>query len=420
MQRIIRNTLLNYLPKDLIVEQNVNPLRIYELNNADIISGKIIYLMQREIRPFDNFALQFCQEMSFKLGMPYKIICSKFSCNYMPKENFINNQIEHVKGEFLKKNIDFSLFIGNSSELFKYLQKEQIAMLIVDFNPILNRDELKKFPFKVYEVDSHNVVPARFLSDKQEYGASTIRRKIYRNIYPFFTEYKEKSPISSYLQDFIENKLPYYAKYRNDPTKNVQSGLSKYLNLGFISSQRVALEVFNADVSDENKEAFFEELIVQMSLADNFCLYCSDFKSLKCIQNWAKNTILEHKNDIREYIYSTNALEEAKTHDKLWNATQKQLVRDGVIHGYLRMYWAKQIARWTKTAQDALDVAIYLNDKYAYDSPSPNGYAGILWSIGALHDRAFVNRYITGKIRTMTYKSISKKFDINKYIEKYQ
>ena len=419
MKRITRNTLLNYIKPDIAVENEVKHERIYNFNNQKIKNGTIVYLIEREIRPYDSFALQFCEKMSKELNLPYKIICRKFTYLHKPKEEFINTQIFNAEAEFKKNGITFEIFEKDNKELVKYLQEQQTAMLIIDFNPILDREYLKNLHFKIYEIDSHNIIPARFLSDKQEYGASTIRRKIYKNIYPFFTKYKEKSPISPYLQDFIENKLLYYAKYRNDPTKNVQSGLSKYLNLGFTSSQRVALEVFSADVSDENKETFFEELIVQMSLADNFCLYCSDFKSLKCIQNWAKNTILEHKNDIREYIYSTNALEEAKTHDKLWNAAQKQLVCDGVIHGYLRMYWAKQIAKWTKTAQDALDVAIYLNDKYAYDSPSPNGYTGILWSIGALHDRAFVNRYITGKIRTMTYKSISKKFDVDKYINKY-
>ena len=307
----------------------------------------------------------------------------------------------------------------NQTPFLKYFEKLPTALLIIDFNPILDREYLKNVDFKIYEIDSHDIIPARFLSNKQEYGASTIRRKIYKNIYPFLTEYKEKSPISPLIKDFIENKLPYYEKFRNNPDKNVQSGLSKYLNLGFISAQRVALEVICADESDENKESFLEELIIRKELADNFCLYCKDFKSLKCIPNWAKENIKEHKSDFREHIYSKEELENSKTKDILWNAAQKQLVKDGVIHGYLRMYWAKQLVKWTKTAKQALEIAIYLNDKYAYDSPSASGYTAILWSIGALHDRAFSNRYLTGKIRTMTYNSIRKKFDINKYIEKY-
>ncbi len=420
MQRIIRNTLLSYIPTNLLCEKNLNPARIYDFNQKDIKKGKIIYLMEREIRPYDNFSLQFCKEVSKKMNLPYKIICSIKSSSYRPKDDFINNQIEQVMAEFLKNKIDFEIFKKDENELLEYLKKIPIALLVIDFNPILNRNYLQNVDFKVYEVDSHNIIPARFLSHNQEYGASTLRRKIYRNIASFLTKYKEESQISPVVADFIEKKLPYYEKFRNNPSVNVQSGLSKYLNLGFISAQRVVLEVISANAADINKEAFLEELIIRKELADNFCLYCKDFKSLKCIPNWAKDSLQKHKDDLREHIYSKVDLENSKTNDALWNAAQKQLIREGVIHGYLRMYWAKQFLKWTKTAQEALEIAIYLNDKYAYDAPSASGYTAILWSIGALHDRAFSSRYLTGKIRTMTYNSTSKKFDVNKYIEKYK
>ena len=90
-----------------------------------------------------------------------------------------------------------------------------------------------------------------------------------------------------------------------------------------------------------------------------------------------------------------------------------------MIHGYLRMYWAKKITEWAPTPDIALKTAIYLNDKYAYDSPSANGYVGILWAIGGLHDRAFIDYPITGKIRRMTYDSIKRKIDLGKYLKKY-
>lgn len=118
-------------------------------------------------------------------------------------------------------------------------------------------------------------------------------------------------------------------------------------------------------------------------------------------------------------MYSLEDFEQAKTHDKLWNATQNQLKTEGKIHGYLRMYWAKKISEWSQSPQEALNFAIYLNDKYAYDAPSPNGYVGILWAIGALHDRAFQDYFVTGKIRRMTLKSIKTKFDIFKYIKNF-
>ncbi|MBQ4114757.1 deoxyribodipyrimidine photolyase, partial [bacterium] len=297
------------------------------------------------------------------------------------------------------------------------------AILIIDFNPILKRDYLKNADFKIYEIDGHNIIPARFVSSKQEYSAVTLRTKIYYNIYPFLTEFmnltSDKVEADNVLEDFIKNKLQYYSENKNDPSVNVISSLSKYLNLGFISSQRVALEVIKSGLKDTNKEAFLEELIIRKELADNFCLYSESFKDFSSIPNWAKMSLDNHKYDIRPYTYSLEILEKANTHDKLWNATQTQLIKEGTIHGYLRMYWAKKILEWMLTPEDALKTAIYLNDKYAYDAPSANGYVGILWAIGGLHDRAFADYPVTGKIRRMTYDSMKRKYDLSNYIKKY-
>ena len=119
------------------------------------------------------------------------------------------------------------------------------------------------------------------------------------------------------------------------------------------------------------------------------------------------------------YNYSLYELEGAQTHDILWNAAQKQLLSEGIIHGYLRMYWAKKILEWTLEPEIALEYAIHLNDKFAYDAPSSSGYVNILWAIAGLHDRAFADYPVSGKIRRMTYNSLKTKFDVQKYIQKY-
>lgn len=420
MPRIIKNTLLNYIPTDFEIEQIINPARIFELNNKPIKNGQIIYLCEREIRAKDNFALQFALKKSKELNLPLKIIHPKINYEYKPKQVFINNQIAQAKGQFKQIGLDFEVIEKTPEEIIKNLKP---ALIIIDFNPILKRDYLKNADFKIYEVDGHNIIPARFVSDKQEYSASTIRRKIYYNIYPFLTEFDnlttEKVEVDYVLENFIKNKLPYYAEYKNDISKDVLSGLSKYINLGFISSQRVALEVIKSGVNDINKEVFLEELVVRKELADNFCLYSKNYKDFTSIPNWAKVSLENHMYDIRPYIYSIKELEKAKTHDTLWNATQIQLMKEGTIHGYLRMYWAKKILEWTLSPDEALKMAIYLNDKYAYDSPSTNGYVGILWAIAGLHDRAFVDYPITGKIRRMTYDSLKRKYDLGDYLNKY-
>lgn len=378
MKNVKRNTLLSYLSGNYQTENKVNADRIYELNNKPEKSGDTVYLCERELRFEDNFAINFAFEKSDRIIVIYS-----------PHQ----------------------------------LKALDIGTLIVDFNPIRDYSCLNKFGCKIYEVDSHNIIPARKCSDKQEYSAGTIRRKIYAKINNYLTEYPVKPAKNKHagkvLREFIENKLDYYAEYRSDPTKSMTSNLSIYLNKGFISSQRVVLEVLKSDTGDKNIEAFLEEIIVRKELADNFCLYNKNYKSLVGIPDWAKASLLNHADDFREYIYTKDELEQAQTHDKLWNATQNQLRQDGYIHSYLRMYWAKKLLEWTSTPQEALDIAIYLNDKYALDAPSPNGYTGILWAIGGLHDRAFRDREITGKIRQMTYKGIKSKYNIEEYIAKY-
>ena len=420
MPRIIKNTLLNYIPTDSVIEQIINPARIFEFNNKPIKSGKIIYLCEREIRAKDNFALQFALQKSKKLNLPLKIIHPKSNYEYNLKQKFIDSQIAQAEKQFKQIGLDFEVIEKSPDEIIKNLNP---ALIILDFNPILKRKYLKNADFKIYEIDGHNIISTRFVSDKQEYSATTLRRKIYYKISPFLTEFDnlttEKVEADYVLENFIKNKLQYYAEYKNDISKDVLSGLSKYLNLGFISSQRVALEVIKSGVNDINKEVFLEELIVRKELADNFCLYANSFKDFSGVPSWAKISLENHKHDIRPYIYSTDELENAKTHDKLWNATQIQLMREGIIHGYLRMYWAKKISEWTPSPKEELKTAIYLNDKYAYDSPSANGYVGILWAIAGLHDRAFVDYSITGKIRRMTYDSLKRKYDLGAYLNKY-
>ena len=420
MPKIIKNTLLNYIPEKFAVEDLINPARIFELNNKPVKKGAILYLCEREIRAKDNFALQFAIQKSAELNLPLKIIHPKTHYEHLQKQLFIENQILQAQKIFHNQNRDFEIIDKPSYETIKFINP---SLLIIDFNPILKRDYVKNFDCKIYEIDGHNIIPARYVSNKQEYNAQTLRRKIYFNIYPFLTEFKnfskEKVESDYILEDFLKNKLQNYSVFKNNPSKNVLSGLSKYLNSGFISAQRVALEVIKADVDDINKETFLEELIIRRELADNFCLYAKNYKDLSCIPLWAKNSLNNHKADFRSYIYSLHEFENAETHDKLWNATQKQLIKEGTIHGYLRMYWAKKISEWSVSPDKALKTAIYLNDKYAYDAPCANGYAGILWAIGGLHDRAFRDYFVTGKIRRMTYDSLKRKYDLEEYIKKY-
>jgi deoxyribodipyrimidine photo-lyase len=103
--------------------------------------------------------------------------------------------------------------------------------------------------------------------------------------------------------------------------------------------------------------------------------------------------------------------------ETIWNAAQMEMVITGKMHGYMRMYWAKKILEWTPDPETAMEIAVYLNDKYELDGRDPNGYAGIAWSIGGVHDRAWGERPIFGKIRYMSYNGCKSKFDVKAYID---
>jgi deoxyribodipyrimidine photo-lyase len=57
------------------------------------------------------------------------------------------------------------------------------------------------------------------------------------------------------------------------------------------------------------------------------------------------------------------------------------MVNEGKMHGFMRMYWAKKILEWTSSPSEALETAIYLNDKYNLDGRDPNGYVGKLYCV---------------------------------------
>ena len=148
-------------------------------------------------------------------------------------------------------------------------------------------------------------------------------------------------------------------------------------------------------------------------------MYQPHYDSPEGFPNWAKASLEKHRKDAREFIYSLSEFEHAKTHDALWNAAQTEMVRTGKMHGYLRMYWAKKILEWTKNPEDAMEIAIKLNDTYELDGRDPNGYTGIAWSIGGVHDRPWFDRPVYGSIRYMSAGGAKNKFDVDAYIQRF-
>jgi deoxyribodipyrimidine photo-lyase len=141
-----------------------------------------------------------------------------------------------------------------------------------------------------------------------------------------------------------------------------------------------------------------------------------NYDNWECAAPWARKTLIEHAGDPRPYRFSLQQLERGETHDELWNAAQREMVANGWMHNYMRMYWAKKILEWAPDPATAFDWAILLNDRYELDGRDPNGYAGIAWAIVGKHDRPWFNRPVFGLVRPMTATSISRKFDAQSYI----
>ena len=158
---------------------------------------------------------------------------------------------------------------------------------------------------------------------------------------------------------------------------------------------------------------------MRRELAVNFVRYNANYENFDSCQGWADVTLRKHTRDKRRFLYTKRELQNAETHDPLWNAAQKQMVLTGWMHGYLRMYWAKKILEWSPSPTVAYDIAVQLNDRYKLDGRDPNGYAGIAWAIVGKHDRPWgPKRPVYGNVRYMSYESTSRKFNSKAYIER--
>jgi deoxyribodipyrimidine photo-lyase len=437
--------------------------RVHLLKTGIEHKGPVIYWMSRDQRAIDNWALLFAIEQANGLKVPLHVVFSiapSFLGANIRHYTFMFEGLREVEIILKQLKIGFHLMMGEPEETIPQLINElDSSMLISDFDPLKIKRSWKdavnksiKIPH--LEVDAHNIVPCRLVSQKIEFGAYTLRPKIKNLLSQLLVEIPEipsikvkaySTPTSweaamnwinadssvatiewltpgseaglEMLKNFINEGLTGYSINRNNPVLDGQSNLSPYLHFGQIAAQRVAMEVAKANAPMEDKSAFLEELIVRRELSDNFCFYNSNYDNIDGFHAWAKETINKHRADEREHLYSQSEFEEAKTHDLLWNAAELEMVKTGKMHGYMRMYWAKKILEWTKSPEEAMSIAIYLNDKYSLDGRDPNGYAGIAWSIGGVHDRTWSERPIFGKIRYMNYNGCKRKFNVNSYID---
>ncbi|XP_074317772.1 deoxyribodipyrimidine photo-lyase [Silene latifolia] len=447
-----------------IIKQGINPNQ----------KGAVVYWMFRDQRVKDNWALIHAVDQANKMDVPIAVAFNLFDGFKGAKARHLGFMLRGLKllHSTLQHSlhIPFFLFQGEVVETIpEFLIECGASLLVTDFSPLREvrkyKEELCRIvgdSVSIHEVDAHNVVPVWEASNKLEYGARTIRTKINKLLPTYLVDFPTLLPpnrrwpslpptidwdgliedrvkkgvevpeidwcepgetaalevLKGSKDGFLTKRLKTYALGRNNPMKpRALSGLSPYLHFGQISAQRCAFEARQVrQLSPEAVDSFLEELIVRRELADNFCYYQPHYDSLMGAWEWARKTLMDHATDKREHLYTREQLEKAQTADHLWNASQMEMVTFGKMHGFMRMYWAKKILEWTSGPEKALEIAIYLNDKYEIDGRDPSGYVGCMWSICGVHDQGWKERPVFGKIRYMNYAGCKRKFDVDGYI----
>jgi len=238
---------------------------------------------------------------------------------------------------------------------------------------------------------------------------------------------------------FLTKRLTSYPEGRNQPEAEATSGLAPYLHVGHISVHEVFHSLARQEGWSPGKlaekctgsregwwgmsepaEAFLDQLVTWREVGFNGCAHRSDYDDYRSLPPWAKATLAKHAKDNRPYVYTLEEFASARTHDRLWNAAQRQLVTEGHVHNYLRMLWGKKILEWTPSPQEALDVMVDLNNRYALDGQDPNSYSGIFWILGR-YDRPWgPERPIFGTVRYMSSESTARKVRVREYIQRYE
>lgn len=244
-----------------------------------------------------------------------------------------------------------------------------------------------------------------------------------------------------FLKTFLERHLDGYHDQRNDVSQPTTSGLSPFLHFGHLSSHEILAGIAQREGWSPAKagatgpksagaregwwgmgsgaEAFLDQLVTWRELGFHRSAWDADFGEYAGLPDWARATLAEHADDARPETYTLRPFERAETHDDLWNAAQRQLLQEGIIHNYLRMLWGKKILHWSKSPEEAFRIMVHLNNKYAIDGRDPNSMSGISWVLG-LFDRAWgPERPVFGKIRYMSSDNTRRKLKVKPYLERY-
>ncbi len=444
--------------------------RVQNLNDGDVREGDyVLYWMQSSQRAEQNHALEYAVQRANDLDQRLLVIFG-LTDDY-PEANlrhyaFMLDGLRDAQEALEDRGIKMVVRRGSPDEVAIEAGKD--ASLIVTDRGYMRPQKrwrqkvAREAGCLVTQVESDVVVPVELASGKQERAARTLRPKIGKYLEDFLVELEPTKPEKQSLgmqadgldlsdiervldgmdldrsvgtlshlyrggtseakkmfRRFLRESFDDYVEHRNQPQTDDVSHMSKYLHFGHISPIWLALEARRSKTKKDNVESFVEELVVRRELSMNFVFYNQDYDSYANLPGWAKETLEEHKNDEREYVYTREQLENSETHDEYWNAAMREMVHTGYMHNYMRMYWGKKILEWSDTPEHAYSTTLYLNNKYFLDGRDPNSFANVAWVFGQ-HDRGWTERGVFGKVRYMSAGGLERKAKPDRYVEKVE
>lgn len=458
----------------------VDKTRVQILNNKPVnATGKyVLYWMQQAQRTRGNQALAAAAAKANELSLPVVVVFGLMD-NYPEATErqyaFMLEGLAEVKAALAEMGVLMVCRHMPPPDAALMLAKDA-AVIVADRGYLRHlrqwRDRVAdEAGCRVVEIETEVVVPVETASDKAEFAARTLRPKIHRHWRNYLAPLAEVKPKQSsltmklegkelksdfdltdveatlakikcdrtvtrckrfiggqdrgakLLETFVGSLLAGYGESRNEPVADHSSHMSPYLQYGQMSAVDIALAGLAGrqaakETGDADVDTFIEELIVRRELAHNYCWFTPNYDSYDALPAWARRSMEQHDKDPRAYVYSRNQLEAGDTHDPYWNAAMMEAVKTGFMHNYMRMYWGKKILEWSRTAREAFDTTLHINNRYFLDGLNANTYGNVAWIFGA-HDRPWgPERPIFGLIRYMNDKGLERKFHIDKYVAK--
>jgi deoxyribodipyrimidine photo-lyase len=446
----------------------LEPERLHVLREGEAREGRwVLYWMQSAVRAEQNPALDHAIARANDLGLP--VLAAFALTDAYPEAGarhyaFLLDGLRAARDGLRRRNVPLVVRRGTPQEVIAKLAADA-AEIVVDMGWLRHQLAWREALLDATDgpvtgVEGDVVVPTGTASGKREWAARTLRPRITRHLDRFLAPHDPQTLRSSapqpapegealdddlldrlavdrsvapvprhfrggtdrakgVLSAFVRDRLPAYDDDRNQPQRTTVSHLAMYLNYGQISPLTVACAVRDSGAPAQHVDSFLEEVIVRRELGHNYVRFEPAYDRYDALPDWALRTLDEHRGDAREFTYDEDELTQGRTHDPYWNAAMDEMRITGYMHNYMRMYWGKKILEWTPSPEAAFKTLLAINNRWSLDGRVPPSFANVAWVFG-LHDRAWTERPVFGKIRYMNAKGLKRKADPDAYVERIE